>query len=76
MINVLCFAHLKDQIGQEKLTIENRYETVGELLEELSAVYSIETDSIIVAVNEEYAEREDKILSGDTVALIPPVSGG
>jgi molybdopterin synthase sulfur carrier subunit len=30
----------------------------------------------MVAVNEEYAEPDDVIKSGDTVALIPPVSGG
>jgi sulfur-carrier protein len=30
----------------------------------------------MVAINEEYANEDDKIKSGDIVALIPPVSGG
>jgi molybdopterin converting factor small subunit len=30
----------------------------------------------MVAINEEYANEEDTIQSGDVVALIPPVSGG
>lgn len=33
-------------------------------------------DTIQVAVNEEYALKEDVIHSGDVCAFIPPVSGG
>lgn len=32
--------------------------------------------SIVVAVNEEYAEPEALLHSGDEICLIPPVSGG
>ena len=32
--------------------------------------------NILVAVNEEYAEKNQPLSSGDSVALIPPVSGG
>lgn len=76
MINVLCFAHLKEKIGQEQLELTHNELTVKELLRELRENHSIETDSFIVAVNEEYADLDDVIKSGDTVALIPPVSGG
>ena len=31
---------------------------------------------ILVAVNEEYASKDQRLSSGDCVALIPPVSGG
>ncbi|EEL48904.1 Molybdopterin converting factor (Subunit 1) [Bacillus cereus Rock3-44] len=34
------------------------------------------SDQLMVAINEEYANADDKIQSGDVVALIPPVSGG
>lgn len=30
----------------------------------------------MVAINEEYANENDIIQTGDTVAMIPPVSGG
>ncbi|MQF69938.1 MoaD/ThiS family protein [SAR202 cluster bacterium AD-804-J14_MRT_500m] len=32
--------------------------------------------SIVVAVNGDYASAEMKLLNGDDIALIPPVSGG
>lgn len=32
--------------------------------------------SFVLAVNEEYAESDTLITSGDEIALIPPVSGG
>ncbi|KIL74542.1 molybdopterin converting factor subunit 1 [Bacillus badius] len=76
MINVLCFAHLKEQIGKEQLEVAHEKLTVKQLLNELQEKYAIQTDALIVAVNEEYADPEDLIQSGDTVALIPPVSGG
>lgn len=31
---------------------------------------------ILVAVNEEYASKDQQLFAGDCVALIPPVSGG
>ena len=34
------------------------------------------TEPIMVAINEEYANEDDRVQSGDVVALIPPVSGG
>lgn len=76
MINVLCFAHLKEQVGQEQVELAHDKMTVKELLNELHEKHSIQTDNLIVAVNEEYAGPDDLIRTGDTVALIPPVSGG
>ncbi|MFZ3587737.1 molybdopterin converting factor subunit 1 [Bacillus sp. DJP31] len=77
MINVLLFAQLKDQAGTEKLTIDNEKLTVKELLVILEEKYALKSlDHVMVAINEEYSTEEDVISSGDTVALIPPVSGG
>ncbi|KIL49122.1 molybdopterin converting factor subunit 1 [Jeotgalibacillus campisalis] len=76
MIHVQCFAHLKEQTGQDTITIEQSSLSVADLLAELSARFSIETDSLMVAINEEYASPEDIVSEGDRVALIPPVSGG
>jgi MoaE-MoaD fusion protein len=35
-----------------------------------------EPDGLLYAVNKEYAPKEQELADGDTVALIPPVSGG
>jgi molybdopterin converting factor subunit 1 len=52
--------------------------TVANLMQALFAQYPAlaEVSSILVAVNEEYAAPNQQILPTDTVALIPPVSGG
>jgi molybdopterin synthase sulfur carrier subunit len=77
MINVLLFAHLKDQAGSERITLEEELLTVKELLAILQESYSLRNlEQVMVAVNEEYSTEEDTVKSGDTVALIPPVSGG
>ncbi|KAA0546888.1 molybdopterin converting factor subunit 1 [Bacillus sp. BGMRC 2118] len=77
MINVLLFAHLKDQVGTERLVLEKDKLTVKELLFHLQDKYSLtNTENVMVAVNEEYSVEDDVIKAGDTVALIPPVSGG
>jgi molybdopterin converting factor subunit 1 len=34
------------------------------------------SDSLMVAVNSQYADRDHPLADGDEVALIPPVSGG
>lgn len=77
MIRVLLFANLKDQAGTENVTIEAEKLSVKELLLELQEKYSLSNlEQVMVAVNEEYSTEEDTVKSGDTVALIPPVSGG
>ena len=35
-----------------------------------------EPDGLLYAVNKEYADRDRRLVDGDEVALIPPVSGG
>ncbi|EEM84093.1 Molybdopterin converting factor (Subunit 1) [Bacillus thuringiensis serovar huazhongensis BGSC 4BD1] len=34
------------------------------------------SSEIMVAINEEYANEDDIIQTGDVIAMIPPVSGG
>ena len=51
--------------------------TVQELLDWAENTYpGFGKDTIHVAVNEEYALKDDVIQSGDVCAFIPPVSGG
>ncbi len=77
MIRVLLFAYLQEEAGTSELQIEKENITIAELKDVVAKEYNVPmTASIMVAINEEYANEDDTIQSGDVVALIPPVSGG
>ncbi|WP_203247523.1 molybdopterin converting factor subunit 1 [Sporosarcina beigongshangi] len=77
MIKVNYFARLRELTGKAEETIEQQSMTVTELLDWAEATYpGFGKDTMHVAVNEEYALKEDVIRSGDICAFIPPVSGG
>ncbi|RKQ37240.1 molybdopterin converting factor subunit 1 [Oceanobacillus halophilus] len=77
MIKVLLFAHLQEKIGKDQLELEIIQSTVAELKNKLKNQFQLyELNSVMTAINEEYAMDEDIVKSGDTVAFIPPVSGG
>ncbi|CDQ21041.1 molybdopterin synthase subunit MoaD [Halobacillus karajensis] len=77
MITLLFFAGLKEAIGDDQIKMPAVGMTLGEVKEKVWAEYSIEqVKSCMVAVNEEFAPEETTIQEGDTIAFIPPVSGG
>ncbi|RAN80333.1 molybdopterin converting factor subunit 1 [Bacillus sp. SRB_331] len=77
MIEVLLFAHLQEEASKPALHIDCENITVTELKEVLIKKYSVAiSNEIMVAVNEEYANEDDIIQTGDVVAMISPVSGG
>ena len=77
MIKVSYFARLRELTGKPEETIERESMTVRELLDWAETKYpGFGKDTVHVAVNEEYALKEDVIHSGDICAFIPPVSGG
>ncbi|NHC38672.1 molybdopterin converting factor subunit 1 [Bacillus sp. MM2020_1] len=77
MNKVLFFAHLRDAVGAEFLSVDAGGKTVAELKAELSAKYNLpKMDTVMTAVNEEFAANDEVIRDGDEIAFIPPVSGG
>jgi sulfur-carrier protein len=77
MNKVLFFAHLRDAVGEEYLRIDANGKTVAELKADLAAIYNLpKMDTIMTAVNEEFAPDDEIIQDGDEIAFIPPVSGG
>jgi molybdopterin converting factor subunit 1 len=80
-ITLLYFAALRDLAGtsQESLDLAEGELSVGALLsvlEQLKPALRGRLASVRVAVNEEFTELSTVLHGGETVALIPPVSGG
>lgn len=78
MIKVLLFAELEEKAGKREIQFDEETLTIKEIREKLLKDYPQLTNisSAMPAVNEEYVEETEVVKSGDTVAFIPPVSGG
>ncbi len=79
-IRVLLFGVLRELAGQAEREIAVRDgASVAEVVSVVQAEMPGQTTiwrSLAVAINQEYARREDRVHEGDVVALLPPVSGG
>jgi molybdopterin synthase sulfur carrier subunit len=77
MNKILFFAELREKMGADSIELDVTGKKVEEIKEIIEKVYSLTkvTDSM-VAVNEEFAKNETEVEEGDTIAFIPPVSGG
>jgi molybdopterin synthase sulfur carrier subunit len=77
---LLLFGLAKEYVGTGELAWESTSEklTVEGFLNELHLKYPSLADitSLLIAVNEEYAAPATFLQHNDTIALIPPVSGG
>jgi len=77
MNKLLFFAHLRDEAGHEAVEIDAAGKTVAELKQMVAEKYGVQKlDTSMTAINEEFASNEEVIKEGDTIAFIPPVSGG
>ncbi|WP_163579337.1 molybdopterin converting factor subunit 1 [Gracilibacillus saliphilus] len=77
MVEVLLFAQLQEEVGKDKVLLDIKEITVKEIKHQLRSQFDLsQIEASMVAVNEAYALEDDIIRSGDTVAIIPPVSGG
>ena len=82
-VKVLYFAIYREQAGMGCETInmdgDKDLITLGRLVDMVCNIHPgilAPPERIVGAVNEEYREHSHLLKEGDTVALIPPVSGG
>ena len=71
-VTVRLFAGLREQAGWSQREIDA--DRVSDVWAQLDL--GLEPEGLLYAVNKEYAPAERELADGDTVALIPPVSGG
>ena len=76
--NILYFGLLADRRGVPEETLESMAHTVEDLYAELDRKYGlgIDTRYFRAAVNDEFVYWDHPLLTGDTVAFMPPMSGG
>ncbi len=78
--HVLLFADAAQTCGTDRLAITcppgATVEHLLALVVEAHPSMASRQASLAVAVNECYVDRDHRLEDGDTVALIPPVSGG
>jgi molybdopterin converting factor subunit 1 len=80
-LTVLYFAAVRELVGkdEEVLDVPASVTTVGALAEHLASVHEAlegRLKHVRFARNEEFANDDEALSEGDTVALIPPVAGG
>jgi molybdopterin synthase sulfur carrier subunit len=75
---VKAFGITKDILGARENIVELEGGTVGSLRKALKNKYPslLDIRSLMIAVNNTYAEDNLPITESDEIALIPPVSGG
>jgi molybdopterin converting factor small subunit len=75
---VRAFGVTKDILGGKEIVIEMQEQTVAALREKLLADHPSLAGlrSLLIAVNNVYAENPQTLHENDEIALIPPVSGG
>lgn len=84
MTRLVYFAWVRERIGksEEDLEIPATVETVADLLAHLKTLgdeyeAALEyPDAIRVAINQEHAERHEKIAGAREIGLFPPMTGG
>jgi molybdopterin synthase sulfur carrier subunit len=80
-VTVLYFAAVRDLVGKDEeiLDVPASVTTIGALATHLAAVHAPlegRLGYVRFARNEEFAQNDDALAEGDTIALIPPVAGG
>ena len=85
MISVLYFARFRERLGRDRETVELpddgalTVQSVLDFLVSRGGLWQELLDcdrGVLVAVNQEMANRETAVRQGDELAVFPPVTGG
>ncbi|MFG3445488.1 molybdopterin converting factor subunit 1 [Bacillus velezensis] len=77
MIKVLLFAGLAEQAGTPVIELDEKETSASAVKTLLKERYGLQTiDNAMIAINETYVKDNSTVTEGDTIAFIPPVSGG
>jgi molybdopterin synthase sulfur carrier subunit len=75
-VEVKYFASLRETIGRDSDMLTIGDPTTVEEIWNLATAHMQRPDSLLVAVNQEYADLSQTVRDGDEVAFFPPVTGG
>ena len=79
-VRVLFFGAARDAVGHDQLDITCRVRcTTGEAFQQVLSEYPALNrfgKSLLLAVNQQYADPKRELYEGDELAIFPPVSGG
>ena len=79
MIKILLFAGIAEKVGKTELQVVKQDVSVGAIVNQLVAEHpeiEPEIHRALIAVNEEFVDKDTTLRANDVVAFIPPVSGG
>lgn len=75
-VTVRYFASLREQVGRAEQSLPHQPQmTVDTVWSQATAARPL-PENVLVAVNQEYARRDQPVADGDEVAFFPPVTGG
>jgi molybdopterin converting factor subunit 1 len=77
-VSIQYYAVLKEQRGKSEETLTTTAETARDLYEHLRGSHglSLSADRLRVAINNEFADWDQRLADSDKVVFIPPVAGG
>lgn len=77
-IHIQYFALLREQRGESEETLRTTAQTPQELYAHLKKDhrFTLPEQSLRVSINEQFADWQTVLRSGDRVVFLPPVSGG
>lgn len=78
-IKILLFAGLAEKLQQKELILRSECQTVADVTDKLLNIYpELQPDLLkcFISKNEVFCKPSESVETGDTIAFIPPVSGG
>ena len=79
MLTILFFAQTRELVGVDKLEIEGDFATAEQLRQYLIGKgdkLALQSDKLLVAINQTLMPLESAVKNGDEIAFFPPVTGG